>query len=185
MYTYYTTTRPATVGTIPANGLVSMENFDSRKNVGYCLAWAKVVYDRQLTSKELRDYELSDNSISCKSIEVPDLSELAVEGFKNDAGLEEYERELEKVKNIYNVLFDFLLSGKIDFFYYDNSKGRNGFLRYIFAKSTKNSGIQQTTIWIREDGEEVPMSDYNGNNMMDFWEYGVLEDGVTVKYGKL
>lgn len=61
MYTYYLTQRPASIGCYPKEGVVMVENFDSKKHVEEIgrQAWAKVTYGRELTQKECYDYELT------------------------------------------------------------------------------------------------------------------------------
>lgn len=82
-YTYYTTARPAAPGAIPATGLEAIENFETRRDVGHCLAWARVVYNRPLDPQELADYEMSDNLPAFSKIEVPDLRDLSIACLKN------------------------------------------------------------------------------------------------------
>ena len=60
-HTYYSLHRPVSPGTYPRDGLVDFENFDRRsmvENIGR-EAWAVLHYDRELTDRELRDYELT------------------------------------------------------------------------------------------------------------------------------
>lgn len=59
-YTYYSLYRPVSPGTYPRDGLVDFENFDRRsmvENIGR-EAWAVLHYDRELTEREMMDYEL-------------------------------------------------------------------------------------------------------------------------------
>lgn len=61
-YKYYSTQRPADIGTFPKteNGPLRLVNFDKRENVeqGRFLAWGYLVYDAPLTEKQMDDYEL-------------------------------------------------------------------------------------------------------------------------------
>jgi hypothetical protein len=59
-HVYYTLFRPAMIGAIPRHGLTEIENFGERKFVPSIgrEAWAKVTYNRELTNKEISDYEL-------------------------------------------------------------------------------------------------------------------------------
>lgn len=59
MYYYYLPLRPASIGTQPS-GTREIINFDRRiyvEEIGR-MAWAKVGYDRPLTEKEVRQYDL-------------------------------------------------------------------------------------------------------------------------------
>lgn len=184
-YIYYLTQRPASIGTQPDKGLISVCNFSHRQNVGYCEAWAKVVYDRKLTEKEVSDYELSENLPPYKMVHIPDLWELAVEALMNphDESVEnKYKATAKKVKRIYEKLFDMLRSGKIDFFYYDCVYNENNFNRYVFTRSCRNNGVQKSCIWYK-NGEEIPMSDCNRETVDEFWKDHELSNNVDVFYG--
>ena len=56
-YIYYSTQRPISLGTFPGNP-VDIYNFDQRENHENLMAWGYLVYDRELTEKEISDYEL-------------------------------------------------------------------------------------------------------------------------------
>lgn len=60
-YTYYSLHRLVSLGTFPRDGLVDFENFDSRRMVESIgrEAWAVLHYDRELTEREMMDYELA------------------------------------------------------------------------------------------------------------------------------
>ena len=57
---YYSLHRPVSIGTAPAAGLVSFENFEGRRFVDEIgrEAWGVLEYDRELTEDECFDYEL-------------------------------------------------------------------------------------------------------------------------------
>ena len=61
-YRYYSTQRPADIGTFPRfdNEPVSIENYDSRQPVegGAFRAWAVLTYTKPLTQKQMDEYEL-------------------------------------------------------------------------------------------------------------------------------
>ena len=67
-YRYYSTQRPISPGTYPngENKPVSIENFDERQMVenGQLQAWGYLEYDRPLSQKDLKDYELKAVSAS-------------------------------------------------------------------------------------------------------------------------
>lgn len=55
---YYALMRPVGIGTYPKNGMMDFINYDSRRDVGGRMAWAELYYNRELTAKEMADYEL-------------------------------------------------------------------------------------------------------------------------------
>ena len=59
-FSYYMIHRPAGPGAQPKEGLVEIENFDKRTFMEAIdrEAWATIKYNRKLTEKEIRDYEL-------------------------------------------------------------------------------------------------------------------------------
>lgn len=59
VYRYYTRFRPPMPGAIPREGLVLVHGYDDRQLVDGVSAWGYVEYDRPLTEKEVRDYELA------------------------------------------------------------------------------------------------------------------------------
>lgn len=184
-YTYYTTARPAAPGAIPAGGLETIENFDARRNVGHCTAWARVTYNRPLSAQELARYEMSDNLPIYKSVDLPDLQNLSVACLQDpdDEKTEEaYMQAYGRQKAIYKRLFRDLESRKIDIFFYDIGTG-NSYSRMIFTRSAKKPGtIQKTCIWMR-NGEEIPLSDCCRETWEDHEKKGSFQNGATVYYG--
>ena len=59
-YAYYMTQRPFSIGAQPKEGLVEVEDFDSKKYIEDIdrRAWSRIVYDRELTEQEIEQYEL-------------------------------------------------------------------------------------------------------------------------------
>lgn len=59
-HAYYMTQRPFSIGAQPKEGLVEVEDFDSRKHIEEIGrdAWSRIVYDRELTEQEVSQYEL-------------------------------------------------------------------------------------------------------------------------------
>lgn len=113
-YTYYTTSRPAEPGAVPADGLESIENFDTRRDVGHCLAWARVTYSRPLDPQELKDYEMSENLPEFGKIEIPKLRDLSVACLKNpgdEKAEAAYMQAVGRKKAIYRRLFRDIASG--------------------------------------------------------------------------
>ena len=62
---YYTLFRPPMIGAIPRHGLTEIDDFDERKFVPSIgrEAWGKVTYNRELTNKEISDYELMPEGV--------------------------------------------------------------------------------------------------------------------------
>lgn len=185
IYTYYATARPATPGAIPEEGLEAIENFNTRRNVGHCMAWSRVTYNRPLSAQELARYEMSDNLPIYKSIDLPDLRDLSVACLQNpddEKAEEAYMQAYGRQKAIYKRLFRDLESRKIDIFFYDIGTG-NSYSRMIFTRSAKKPGtIQKTCIWMR-NGEEIPLSDCCRATFEEHEKAESFSDGVTVYYG--
>jgi len=66
IYTYYLTQRPFGPGTFPKDGLVEGFNYECKEFIPQIgmKAWASVSYSRQLSEKEVMDYELVPESYS-------------------------------------------------------------------------------------------------------------------------
>lgn len=58
LYRYYCRMRPPMPGAIPRNGLDYVDAFDTRQSVNGIEAWGFADYTRELTQKEIDDYEL-------------------------------------------------------------------------------------------------------------------------------
>ena len=61
MKKYYSMQRPVAPGTYPKKGAVEIVNYENKRYVmkDHVIAWGYIVYDRELTEKELYDYELT------------------------------------------------------------------------------------------------------------------------------
>lgn len=57
-FKYYSTERPVSIGTQPTFGFMDFINCDERTEIDGRMVWAELYYNRELTSKEMRDYEL-------------------------------------------------------------------------------------------------------------------------------
>ena len=55
---YYSTLRPVSMGTQPKDGFMDFVNYDDRTEVDGKMVWAELYYNRELTEKEMRDYDL-------------------------------------------------------------------------------------------------------------------------------
>ena len=55
---YYAVLRPVGIGTQPAKGFMDFINYDDRTEVDGKMIWAELYYNRELTEKEMKDYDL-------------------------------------------------------------------------------------------------------------------------------
>lgn len=55
---YYSILRPVSIGTQPKEGFMGFINCDERTKVDGKMVWAELYYNRKLTEKEMRDYDL-------------------------------------------------------------------------------------------------------------------------------
>lgn len=55
---YYALLRPVSIGTQPARGFMDFINYDERTEVDGRMVWAELYYNRELTEKEMEDYNL-------------------------------------------------------------------------------------------------------------------------------
>lgn len=59
---YYSLERPVGIGTCPKSGMMDFVNYDNRTEIqmgdSVVRAWAEVYYNRELTDREMEDYEL-------------------------------------------------------------------------------------------------------------------------------
>lgn len=59
-HTYYMTQRPPSLGCQPMDGMLEVKDYGERKTITEGIrAWGDVTYSRQLTEKEIADYELA------------------------------------------------------------------------------------------------------------------------------
>ena len=54
---YYSIMRPVSIGTHP-KGIEDFINYDVRKEINGHMVWAELYYNRELTQKELEDFEM-------------------------------------------------------------------------------------------------------------------------------
>lgn len=55
---YYSILRPVSIGTHPKNGMMDFINYDTRTEVNGRMIWAELYYNRELTQKEMEDFEM-------------------------------------------------------------------------------------------------------------------------------
>lgn len=55
---YYSIMRPVSIGTHPKKDMMDFINYDTRIEVGGHIVWAELYYSRELTQKELEDFEM-------------------------------------------------------------------------------------------------------------------------------
>lgn len=56
---YYSTLRPVSIGTQPSVGFMDFINYDDRTKVDGKMVWAELYYNRELTDKEMKQYDLT------------------------------------------------------------------------------------------------------------------------------
>ena len=54
---YYSLLRPVSIGTHP-KGIEDFINYDARTEINGHMVWAEIYYSRELTEKELADFEM-------------------------------------------------------------------------------------------------------------------------------
>jgi len=59
VYRYYCQYRPPMPGAIPRDGLVHIGEYDYKQSFNGIGAWGFAEYDRELSEKEINDYELA------------------------------------------------------------------------------------------------------------------------------
>lgn len=57
-YKYYSVMRPISIGTHPKNGMMDFINYDVKTEVNGRMVWAELYYNRELTQKEMEDFEM-------------------------------------------------------------------------------------------------------------------------------
>lgn len=55
---YYSRLRPVSMGTQPKNGFMDFINYDNKTEIDGRMVWAELYYSRELTEKEMQDYDL-------------------------------------------------------------------------------------------------------------------------------
>lgn len=50
--------RPVSIGNHPKAGMMDFINYDARTKVNGHMVWAELYYNRELTQKELEDFEM-------------------------------------------------------------------------------------------------------------------------------
>ncbi|MCI8506926.1 MAG: hypothetical protein HFI67_12180 [Lachnospiraceae bacterium] len=50
--------RPVSIGTHHKNGMMDFINYDTRTEVNGRMVWAEIYYNRELTQKEMEDFEM-------------------------------------------------------------------------------------------------------------------------------
>ena len=55
---YYLTLRPVSIGTQPKDGFMDFVDYDDRMEVDGEMVWAELYYNRELTEKEMTDYDI-------------------------------------------------------------------------------------------------------------------------------
>lgn len=79
LYKYYSIFRPPSIGTYPKENVVEVIGYDKRKQVllDGTMAFGEIIYNRKLTEKEIKDYELVEGITEEKKKEaLKDLEQL-------------------------------------------------------------------------------------------------------------
>ena len=58
-YKYYLLERPVSIGTCPSKGMMDFINFQRKTDFNGIKVWAEVYYDRELSNKDLENYEMA------------------------------------------------------------------------------------------------------------------------------
>lgn len=98
MYRYYSTQRPVTLGTFPGKP-THIHNFDTRENVcgGQMQAWGYVEYEKPLTEKQMKDYELKPAVREAVAKEQPSFSVSENETGKKKSVMENLRRKQAQI----------------------------------------------------------------------------------------
>lgn len=67
-YIYYMTQRPPMPGAMPSKGLETIDEYERPRYIPEIehTAWAMLTYSRELTEKEVKGYELTQQRITCQ-----------------------------------------------------------------------------------------------------------------------
>jgi len=147
-YVYYTTQRPATPGAIPNNGIISIYHYDGRKQLEYCKAYSRVIYNRELTSAEINNYELSENNPPIRFINFPEVpQQLHINNFKfyGTPAADENQKKIDKIEAIQdktiNKLLEMLDTGRITSAYTENKELKT---MIVLTRDTEKAGYRLT-----------------------------------------
>lgn len=55
---YYSVMRPVSIGIHPKTGMMDFINYGDRMEVNGRMVWAELYYNRELTQKEMEDFEM-------------------------------------------------------------------------------------------------------------------------------
>lgn len=114
-----------------------------------------------------------------EKIVIPSIHDDFVKAFR-DLDYDTMRKLRESVESIYKDLFDRLMSGEIDGFYYDQNPGNATYNTYLYTRSVKTDGIQRTAIYHIND-EEIPLSDSQYHDFEDMRKDG-CRGGVSVYF---
>lgn len=116
------------------------------------------------------------------NIEIPSIHDEFMQAFRA-LDYDKMDMLHDNVKAVYKDLFERLIAGDIDGFYYESKPGVNGHNMYIYTRSVKSDGVQKSVIW-NCNGEDIPLSDRQYRNFSDLENDG-CSDGVVLHWYKL
>lgn len=105
-YKYYSLHRPVSIGTYPKDGFVSFDNYNSQKEKCGRKIWAELIYNRELTEKELNDYELVADMVVENDVVVSDISNNEIHKLTVDTSgkTKEETAAVNKIVDTFNML---------------------------------------------------------------------------------
>lgn len=147
-YVYYTTQRPATPGAIPQKGVISIYHYGERKQLEHCKAYSRVIYNRELTSAEVANYELSANEPPIRFINFPEVpQQLFLNNFYffGTPAADENQKKIDKLEaiqdKIINKLLEMLEAGRIVAAYTENKEQHT---MLVLTRDTEKAGYRLT-----------------------------------------
>lgn len=117
-----------------------------------------------------------------KSISVPDIHDRLVKAFRA-FDCDTMDKLHDSVDKVYMSLFERLMSGDIDGFYYEQHPESASHNMYLYTRSVKTEGIQRSVIW-RRNGKDIPLSDSQYQDFEDMKRDG-YSNGVIVYFYRL
>ena len=147
-YVYYTTQRPATPGAIPQKGVISIYHYEGRKQLEYCKAYSRIIYNRELTAAEIDNFELSENNPPIRFVNFPEVpQQLHINAFKyyGTPAADENEKKINKLEaiqdKIINKLLEMLDAGRITAAHTENKKLNT---MIVLTRDTEKAGYRLT-----------------------------------------
>lgn len=110
--------------------------------------------------------------------------EMRIQAFRS-GDFTEVDRLDDAAEQVWSGLFSDIMNGKNSILYYDGQSvtrpGYRSFMRYALHRSTKNAGFLQLSVMQYRNGEMIPTSDRQYNNVSDFLRDTPNNATVTIK----